>query len=168
MSKFGKDVETKWGLYTDETLENKVKFTILATGFGIKDVPGMDNVLKQRSLEEQKRLDDLEEEEQKKDERRSDYYGKSILKSSIRKKRPNIYIFSQEDLANDDIISMVENNSYLQAHQDGTGEYSFESNYRRKDCTGTGNHNQHRLYDNYFLNITKRTTFKLYNEYGFI
>ena len=68
----------------------------------------MDNVLKQRSLEEQKRLDDLEEEEQKKDERRSDYYGKSILKSSIRKKRPNIYIFSQEDLANDDIISMVE------------------------------------------------------------
>lgn len=108
MSKFGKDVETKWGLYTDETLENKVKFTILATGFGIKDVPGMDNVLKQRSLEEQKRLDDLEEEEQKKDERRSDYYGKSILKSSIRKKRPNIYIFSQEDLANDDIISMVE------------------------------------------------------------
>ena len=85
-----------------------MKFTILATGFGIKDVPGMDNVLKQRSLEEQKRLDDLEEEEQKKDERRSDYYGKSILKSSIRRKRPNIYIFSQEDLANDDIISMVE------------------------------------------------------------
>ena len=28
-------------------------------------------------------MDDLEEEEQKKDERRSDYYGKSILKSSI-------------------------------------------------------------------------------------
>ena len=25
MSKFGKDVETKWGLYIDETLENKVK-----------------------------------------------------------------------------------------------------------------------------------------------
>ena len=109
MSKFGKDVENQMGVFTpDETLENKVKFTILATGFGIKDVPGMDNVLKQRSLEEQKRLDDLEEEEQKKDERRSDYYGKSILKSSIRKKRPNIYIFSQEDLANDDIISMVE------------------------------------------------------------
>ena len=26
MSKFGKDVETKWGLYIDESLENKVKF----------------------------------------------------------------------------------------------------------------------------------------------
>ena len=39
MSKFGKDVETKWGLYIDESLEEQVKFTVLATGFGIKDVP---------------------------------------------------------------------------------------------------------------------------------
>ena len=45
MSKFGKDVETKWGLYIDDTLNDKVKFTILATGFGIKDVPGMDTRL---------------------------------------------------------------------------------------------------------------------------
>lgn len=45
MSRFGKDVETKWGLYIDDNLEDKVKFTILATGFGIKDVPGMNNKL---------------------------------------------------------------------------------------------------------------------------
>ena len=51
MSRFGKDVETKWGLYIDDNLEDKVKFTILATGFGIKDVPGMNNKL---SAEEQK------------------------------------------------------------------------------------------------------------------
>ena len=151
MSKFGKDVETKWGLYTDETLENKVKFTILATGFGIKDVPGMDNVLKQRSLEEQKRLDDLEEEEQKKDERRSDYYGKSILKSSIRKKRPNIYIFSQEDLANDDIISMVETTPTYKRTKMELENIRSKSDYRRKDCTGTGSYKQHRLHDNYFV-----------------
>ena len=52
MSRFGKDVETKWGLYIDDNLEDKVKFTILATGFGIKDVPGMNNKL---SAEEQNR-----------------------------------------------------------------------------------------------------------------
>ena len=63
MSRFGKDVETKWGLYIDDNLEDKVKFTILATGFGIKDVPGMNNKL---SAEEQKRQEELEEEEQKK------------------------------------------------------------------------------------------------------
>ena len=67
MSRFGKDVETKWGLYIDDTLNDKVKFTILATGFGIKDVPGMDSVLEKHSQEEQKRLEELEEEEQKKE-----------------------------------------------------------------------------------------------------
>ena len=108
MSKFGKDVETKWGLYIDESLENKVKFTVLATGFGIKDVPGMDNMMNKRTIEEQKKLEELEEEEQRKDERRGDYYGKDTFKNSNKKKRHNIYIFSLEDLDNDDIISMVE------------------------------------------------------------
>ena len=108
MSKFDKNVETKWGLYIDESLENKVKFTILATGFGIKDVPGMDSVLQKRSLEEQQLLDEKEEEEQEKEKRRVGYYGPIIQSNGFHKKRPNIYIFSQEDLDNDDIISMVE------------------------------------------------------------
>ena len=60
MSRFGKDVETKWGLYIDDTLNDKVKFTILATGFGIKDVPGMDSVLEKHSQEEQKRVSEEE------------------------------------------------------------------------------------------------------------
>ncbi len=107
MSRFGKDVETKWGLYTDDSLENKIKFTILATGFGIKDVPGMEAVAIKHSLEEQKRLEELEEEEQRKEERRSDYY-KNMLKGNTKRKHYNTYIFTQEDLDNDDIISMVE------------------------------------------------------------
>lgn len=106
MSKFSKDVETKWGLYVDETLESKVKFTILATGFGISDVPGMSNVLLKHSKEEEARLAELEEQRQKNEDRRNDYY--STIKSNNRKKRHHIYIFSEEDLDNDDIISMVE------------------------------------------------------------
>lgn len=104
MSRFGKDVETKWGLYIDDNLEDKVKFTILATGFGIKDVPGMNNKL---SAEEQKRQEELEEEEQKKVERRDDFYPGSY-KNNRKKGSYKIYIFTQEDLDNDDIISMVE------------------------------------------------------------
>lgn len=104
MSRFGKDVETKWGLYIDDKLEDKVKFTILATGFGIKDVPGMNNKL---SAEEQKRQEELEEEEQKKAERRDDFYPGSY-KNNRKKGNYKIYIFTQEDLDNDDIISMVE------------------------------------------------------------
>lgn len=104
MSRFGKDVETKWGLYIDDNLEDKVKFTILATGFGIKDVPGMNNKL---SAEEQKLQEELEEEEQKKAERRDDFYPGSY-KNNRKKGNYKIYIFTQEDLDNDDIISMVE------------------------------------------------------------
>lgn len=104
MSRFGKDVETKWGLYINDNLEDKVKFTILATGFGIKDVPGMNNKL---SAEEQKRQEELEEEEQKKAERRDDFYPGSY-KNNRKKGNYKIYIFTQEDLDNDDIISMVE------------------------------------------------------------
>ena len=108
MNRFSRDFETKFGMAVDDKLEQKVKITLLATGFGIKDVPGMDNMMNKRTIEEQKKLEELEEEEQRKDERRGDYYGKDTFKNSNKKKRHNIYIFSLEDLDNDDIISMVE------------------------------------------------------------
>ena len=79
MTRFSSDVETKWGLYIDDSLERKVKFTILATGF-----------------------------EQKNDERRSQYYGDSIHRNNRKPRRRHSYIFSPDDLNNDDIISMVE------------------------------------------------------------
>ena len=105
MSKFGKDFETKWGLYEDSNLGSKIKFTILATGFGISDVPGMDNVMQKHTREEEERLAEQEEIRQKKEDRRSNYYN--IVRTN-RKKRHHLYVFSQEDFDNDDIISMVE------------------------------------------------------------
>ena len=66
MSRFGEDVETKWGLYIDDTLEGKVKFTILATGFGIKDIPEMDDALtKKHTAEEIKKREEEERIRQK-------------------------------------------------------------------------------------------------------
>ena len=116
MSKFGKDVETKWGLYIDESLEEQVKFTVLATGFGVEDVPGMDSVLEKRSQEEEERQLQLEEEKEKNKERIRKAYGESatgIGSKNIRKRR-HIYIFNPEDLDNADIISMVESSpTYL-------------------------------------------------------
>ena len=85
MSKFGKDVETKWGLYIDESLENKVKFTVLATGFGIKDVPAWTTCSTNAPSKNKKKLEEQEEEEQRKDERRGDYYGRDTFKNSNKK-----------------------------------------------------------------------------------
>lgn len=138
MSKFSKEVETKWGLYIDETLESKVKFTILATGFGISDVPGMSNVLLKHSKEEEAKLAEQEEIRQKNEDRRNDYY--STIKSNNRKKRHNIYIFSEEDLDNDDIISMVEiTPTYKRTRTDLE---SIQSKATTENISGTNNNTQ--------------------------
>ena len=108
MSKFGKDVETKWGLYIDESLENKVKFTVLATGFGIKDVPGMTTCSTNAPSKNKRSWKNKKKKNSARMNDRGDYYGRDTFKNSNKKKRHNIYIFSLEDLDNDDTISMVE------------------------------------------------------------
>lgn len=105
MSRFGEDVETKWGLYIDDSLDKKVKFTILATGFGVRDVPGMDVRI---SAEEQRRLEEEQEKKIKNEMRRSDIYGPKSVRHQNKNYQRRSYTFSQEDLDNDDIISMVD------------------------------------------------------------
>ena len=61
MAKFGSDFEIKWGLAMDPELGKKVKVTILATGFGIQDVDGMNGHLMKRTQEDADRLAQEEE-----------------------------------------------------------------------------------------------------------
>ena len=102
MSKFGGDFETKWGLYIDDSLEDKIKFTILATGFGIRNIPGIEEKYTAEQLDQ---MQAKEEKNQQNIERMNRYYGP--VRSS-KKKHYNSYTFTQEDLDDDDIISMVE------------------------------------------------------------
>ena len=53
MSKFKENVEVIWGVAEEQELGEKVKITILATGFGVEDVPGMESVLSKRRLEDE-------------------------------------------------------------------------------------------------------------------
>ena len=86
MSKFHDDVETKWGLSTDPSLEKRVKITILATGFGITNVPGM----KDKQLQEEEAI------RQKNAEKMG------------QKRRPRSYLFGLNDLDNEEVISLLE------------------------------------------------------------
>lgn len=104
--KFSNDFEIKWGITFDSTLEKKVKVTILATGFGINAVNGMDRHFEKRSQEEIKRQAREDEERERRDTRRTEYYGGS-MKNTI-KRRPSIYLFNTEDLDNDEVILAVE------------------------------------------------------------
>jgi cell division protein FtsZ len=110
MSKFREGVEVIWGVAQDESLGTKVKITILATGFGVKDIPGMDNLLVHRSREDEAEQLRIEEEKEKNKERIREAYGESAnaIGSKKSRRRRQIYIFSAEDLDNDDIITAVE------------------------------------------------------------
>ncbi len=103
MSKFKQDVETKWGLATDSSLGGKVKITLLATGFGLQNIPGMTEIMDQHAVEVHA-VDD--EKQRQRDEWIAILYGSPG--AIARKRHPQVYVFTENELDNDDIISMVE------------------------------------------------------------
>ena len=116
MNRFNRDFETKFGMAEDISLGNKVKITLLATGFGIQDIhmKEMDERLAQQTVEEQRRLEELEEEEEQRRNRRKIYYGEDTNARSQRTRRRHIYLFTPEDMDNNDIIALVENSPTYQ------------------------------------------------------
>ena len=84
MSRFGSDFEIKWGVGIDSELGKKVKVTILATGFGIENVDGMNKHLKKHTQEEVDRLAREEENEIDRANRRQRFYGRDGDRKSTR------------------------------------------------------------------------------------
>ncbi len=129
MEKFGEDFEIKWGVSIDPDLGKKVKVTILATGFGVEDVEPDEE---RRRREKERKSNNLEDENKKiKRQERLDHYYGGDGNNSLRKRRPNIYIFRPEDLDNDDVILAVESSpTYKRTSQ------TLED-MRKQSCTGT-------------------------------
>ncbi|MBQ1973337.1 MAG: cell division protein FtsZ [Paraprevotella sp.] len=107
MNKFRRDVEVKWGTAIDSSLGRNVKITILASGFGLQNVPNMEKFTKKYTREEEEKMAEMEAIQEIRDNRRDIFY-KDMDKTQPTRRHHNIYIFSNEDLDNDDIISMVE------------------------------------------------------------
>ena len=105
MEQFGSDFEIKWGIGLDPDLGNKVKVTILATGFGIRDVDGMDTHIKKVV---QEKTAAATEEDIKKGIRIVKYYPDGNG-GTVYKRRPQIFRFQPEDLDNEEVILAVEN-----------------------------------------------------------
>lgn len=110
MSRFGSKFELKWGIAIDNTLEKKVKITILATGFGLNDLEDVasyhSRLDKARANEEAQKKAEQEEADAERSNRRDQYYRDNGDK--LTKARPHIYLFSQDDLDNEDVILDVE------------------------------------------------------------
>lgn len=110
MSRFGSNFELKWGIAIDNTLEKKVKITILATGFGLDDLEDVasyhSRLDKASAKEEAQKKAEQEEADAERSNRRDKYYRDNGDK--LTKARPHIYLFSQDDLDNEDVILDVE------------------------------------------------------------
>ena len=91
----------------DPELDQKVKVTILATGFGIEDVDGMGRHIQKLSAEEAARRADNEEKDAERRDRRERFYRDN--NNTQYKHRPHIYRFTADELDNEDVILAVEN-----------------------------------------------------------
>ena len=101
--------ETKWGLSFDDELQDKVKVTVLASGFGMQDIDSddMQERLEMRTAEERQQEAQAELKRQELEKRIGQVYG-TTSGSGLRNKPVYTFIFEQDDLDNDDIISAVE------------------------------------------------------------
>ena len=109
MSHFNCDYQSKWGIFLDPNLGEKVKVTILATGFGIKNIDGMqEHQTKKYTQEEADNMSKKAEADAQKKARMGVYYG-SGEKTMEYKRRPHIFLFSPEYLDNEDVILAIEN-----------------------------------------------------------
>lgn len=105
MEQFGSDFEIKWGIGLDPDLGNKVKVTILATGFGIRDVDGMDSHIKKIVQEKDEKATEREIQEGI----RMGIYYPDGNGNSVVKRRPHIFRFQPDDLDNEEVILAIEN-----------------------------------------------------------
>ena len=117
-----KDIEVIWGMATDENLDEEVKITILATGFGVSNIPGMNKTIEVNNAPAETREETPEEkiqrleEEQKNAKMIKDYYGDNNLAT---KRSFHIFKLEGDDLFNDDLIDAIDSlPTYTRSKQD--------------------------------------------------
>lgn len=97
MNRFPADIHTKWGFSLDRSLGEKIKVTILASGFGLYS--------KKNSSRAELREQTLRNME---NEKRNELRGRYYQTPNKGKRRRHIFLFSGEDLLNPQLLAKVE------------------------------------------------------------
>lgn len=114
MENLDPNIEVIWGEAEDDKLGKDVKFTVLATGFDSRNLPGMESLKEQRTKEEE----EAKEETELRNQQRIDHvYGRTSV--APKRKRPLVYLLSQEDLDNDELISRLEESATFTRERSG-------------------------------------------------
>lgn len=105
MNKFKEDdIELIWGYSKDVNLEEgEVKVTVLATGFGMKDIPGLEPIITE---EENKNLALTQEqiEKERQEEKRLNEMMDALYKPEYK-----VYIFKGDEMNNIELIDALDN-----------------------------------------------------------
>ena len=98
------DYESKFGLSVDPELGEKVKVTILATGFGMKDIDVVESHMNKKEAQEEAINNAKRQQEvAQKMMLRGKYYGGDVAHRNT-KRNFNVFLFDSEDLSNEEII----------------------------------------------------------------
>ena len=98
------DIELIWGLSKDHNLdEGEVKVTVLATGFGMKDIPDM-KPLVEKEEEIVELLSREEQDRREKEEKKLDSMVEAFYKPDYK-----VYIFKGDDMHNDEFMTAIDN-----------------------------------------------------------
>ena len=108
------NIEVIWGLSRDFSLqEGDVKVTVLATGFGMRNIPGMEPLIQEEEAEKE----EISREEQGK--REAEEKTLKEMEKQFYKEEFKIFIFEGNDMFNDELIYAVENSpTYKRSVQD--------------------------------------------------
>ncbi|MEG0993493.1 MAG: cell division protein FtsZ [Bacteroidales bacterium] len=114
MLKFDNDVEVIWGAALDNSLGETVKMTLLATGFGISDLPGMPATIppkgsRKNELPETKTIS-MNDEDTKMERLKKTYGKEAVAGLKTNQARASYYIFNTDELDDDQLIEKVEQN----------------------------------------------------------
>lgn len=113
MSKFSREIEVIWGAALEDDLTDEVKITLLATGFSITSVPGIEEhrlVESQAEELERKIREDAQKEQEEEDRQLIEkYYGKKGLKDLLTTNyRIEPIVLTTEELDDDKILEAME------------------------------------------------------------
>jgi cell division protein FtsZ len=132
MGRFDNHIEMIWGFGVDETLgaDQEVKFTIIATGFGLDAVPEIKEMRDENGL---LRMQDDIKKQKENEERVERVYGEN-LNTNVKINRvsqSSIVVLTMEEMDDDSFISFIENHpTYNRNPKDIAA--------KRKPAKGTG------------------------------
>ena len=122
------NIEVIWGVSKDAALsENSVKVTVLATGFGMKNIPGMEPI-----IEAEEKLSYEESRKKREEDERLQKMAKAFYKQEHK-----VYIFNGDEINDEDFINAIDNSpTYKRTTRDlEVLKSSFDSYATRTNTT---------------------------------